>query len=167
MRESAHPSPTTAEFTDLFGMRNVRGADHVGQPDRLPDALRARKEDVGEGVLGMRGDPSGKPAGAGSAISDDVEPIACARCESNSHIYSASACCQERLRISLFAFPTYLAARGMLVTRNLTARQEIVRKFTALHGAAQAEKLKSLVSSMWSERGGSNGGIFEDGRSGR
>jgi hypothetical protein len=167
MREPTRTAPTTLEFTDLFGMCDVRGADLVGQPDHLPDAQRSGQKDVGEGLLGLRGSSFDQPDCVGSAVTDHVEPVACARCESNSSIYTARACCQERLRISLCAFPMYLAAREMLVTRNLSARQELLAKFSALHGVAQAENLKSLVSSMWSKRGGSNGGIFEDGRSGR
>jgi hypothetical protein len=143
-------------------MRDVRGADIFSQPDHIPDAQRTRQEDVSEGLLELRRDSLGEPAASGSAIPDHVESVDCALCTSESNVYSERFCCQERLRISLCAFPTYIAAREILITRNLQARQSLVMKFEALHGPDQAEKLKSLVSSMWSKRGGGNGEIFED-----
>ena len=146
-------SASDAQQSDLFGVCDVRGGDLSGKSDHLSDAQRAGPEDVGEGLLGVRGSASDESGRARSAAADHVEPIACARCESNSHIYEARACCQARLRADQMVHALRLYAGNVLRAHGLASRQELIRKFVALHGVARGEELKALVSSLWSERG--------------
>lgn len=153
MNESTCNPSATSSQPDLFGVCDMRVSDLVGQPDHLSDAPGLGQADVSKGLLGLRGDPHGKPASPGSSISTDVEPVACKKCESNSHVYTTSACCQSRLRDDQMVHALRLASGQVLRAHGLASRQEVIRNFTAQHGAAQAEKLKALVSSLWSERG--------------